>query len=309
MSEKRPNPYLPNEHDQQQRPKAKRHKNDNTKHLGGGASAVVYRDPKKAQKPKQNHFMYGNYANYYSNRRNLQLTADPRLELLDASLFEGKRVLDIGCNSGNISITIAMEYDAAHVVGVDIDPTLINKAEQQLRVAYSLKDPKDEHKHIMDISMRFHYFPRSLCSMFGYIPMTLPPNTQRYQFPHNIKFEAADWMDQEVRPEEYDTILALSITKWIHIHRGDHGMKVFFKRIYKALKPNGVLVLEIQPFDTYERRAKKDETTMAMFESIEFVPDQFHEFLMDTVGFSSYKTLKVPEGHKGFERPLTIYTK
>lgn len=66
-----------------------------------------------------------------------------------------------------------------------------------------------------------------------------------------------------------------------------------------------------------------------MFESIEFVPDQFHEFLMDTVGFSSYKTLKVPEGHKGnwwmgindfilsnplqsqtgFERPLTIYTK
>lgn len=38
---------------------------------------------------------------------------------------------------------------------------------------------------------------------------------------------------------------------------------------------------------------------MAMFESIDFVPDQFHEFLMDTVGFSSYKTLKVPEDNKG----------
>lgn len=101
-----------------------------------------------------------------------------------------------------------MEYDAAQVVGVDIDPTLINKAQQQLRVAYSLKDPEDKHKHIMDISMRFHYFPRSLCSMYGFIPMALPPNTQRYQFPYNIKFEAADWMDQEVRPEEFDTILA-----------------------------------------------------------------------------------------------------
>lgn len=63
-------------------------------------------------------------------------------------------------------------------------------------------------------------------------------------------------MDQDV---DGPFFVRLSITKWIHIHRGDHGMKVFFKRIYKALKPNGVLVLEIQPFDTYERRAKKDE--------------------------------------------------
>jgi 7SK snRNA methylphosphate capping enzyme len=33
---------------------------------------------------------------------------DARLDLIDESKFTNKRILDIGCNSGNISIAIGM---------------------------------------------------------------------------------------------------------------------------------------------------------------------------------------------------------
>jgi len=35
--------------------------------------------------------------------------------------------------------------------------------------------------------------------------------------------------------EEYDVILALSISKWIHLNWGDEGIKRFFKRTFKHL--------------------------------------------------------------------------
>jgi len=35
--------------------------------------------------------------------------------------------------------------------------------------------------------------------------------------------------------EEYDVILALSISKWIHLNWGDEGIKRFFKRTFKNL--------------------------------------------------------------------------
>lgn len=56
--------------------------------------------------------------------------------------------------------------------------------------------------------------------------------------------------------EEYDLILALSITKWIHLNWGDAGMKRFLKRTFLNLNPGGRLILEPQPFNKYYKRAK-----------------------------------------------------
>lgn len=56
--------------------------------------------------------------------------------------------------------------------------------------------------------------------------------------------------------EEFDVILALSITKWIHINWGDDGLKRFFRRIYLHLRPGGKLILEPQDYKSYYKRAK-----------------------------------------------------
>ena len=46
----------------------------------------------------------------------------------DTCVFKGKRVLDIGCNVGEIAMQIAALYDPRIVIGVDIDPMIITAA-------------------------------------------------------------------------------------------------------------------------------------------------------------------------------------
>lgn len=54
---------------------------------------------------------HGNYRNYYTRRRAtdeypLPLDQDERIQLLDTSLFRGKVVLDVGCNSGEVAVEL-----------------------------------------------------------------------------------------------------------------------------------------------------------------------------------------------------------
>ena len=51
-------------------------------------------------------------------------------------------------------------------------------------------------------------------------------------------------------------ILALSITKWIHLNWGDVGIKRFFQKVYHHLRPGGRFILESQPFSSYSKKKK-----------------------------------------------------
>lgn len=44
----------------------------------------------------------------YRGRRYKGKDSDPRLELMPPELFKGKSVLDIGCNTGNVSIVLGL---------------------------------------------------------------------------------------------------------------------------------------------------------------------------------------------------------
>jgi len=136
------------------------------------------------------------------------------------------------------------------------------------------------------------------------------------KFPNNVWFICTNYvLDSDVMLEmvipEYNVILALSITKWIHLNWGDAGIKRFFHRIYKHLMPNGKLILEVQDIKTYGKRARGGSDEMKQhYKDIKLLPEQFNDFLLNEVGFKHAIELGVPEGtSKGFSRPLIMYNK
>nr|XP_017008361.2 probable RNA methyltransferase CG1239 [Drosophila takahashii] len=260
-----------------------------------GADAVVEATPrppsqspkKRLQmngKPKHNkdlNFTYGNYKHYYGKRILDKDFHDIRLDVLGTqpNLFRGKQLLDIGCNSGHLSIQIVKNFEAKSLVGLDIDRGLV-------------KDAQSTISHLK----------RQAVTGPG--------------FPHNMRFVQGNYvLDDDVLLEierpQFDVILCLSVTKWIHLNFCDSGLKQAFRRMYLQLRPGGKLILEPQSFDGYKRRKKLSEQIRDNYNSIKFRPEQFTEYLLSPeVGFANMELMGTPEHcEAGFKRPIQIFTK
>ena len=74
------------------------------------------------------------------------------------------------------------------------------------------------------------------------------------QFPNNIDFRIQNFIKDMSANEKFDTILCLSITKWIHLNWGDCGIRRLFKKIHSSLNLGGILILEPQEWRSYQKR-------------------------------------------------------
>ncbi|KAG0092100.1 hypothetical protein BGZ92_010853 [Podila epicladia] len=262
---------------------------------------------------------------------------DLRLEFLKPSWFYKKRVLDIGCNAALLTVFIALHYQPRKIQGVDIDPSLIAKAQKFVLNTFSQLSPQayTQRKTEATLSSPLSsstsssgrnsgptpyeaYFPKSMSYLHGLLPV--PPKTvdTEFLFPHNIEFRIADWMASEPEHSEkqdseepmWDVIIGFSLTKWIHLHYGDKGLQEFFHKVYKSLAPGGLFLLEPQAFITYNKRSK---ITLAMRENylaIKMKPEMFEEYLLQTVGFKESKLLGHSEGAaKNFNRDIFMFRK
>jgi 7SK snRNA methylphosphate capping enzyme len=51
----------------------------------------------------------------------------------------------------------------------------------------------------------------------------------------------------------------MSVAKWIHLNYGDEGLQKVFKKIFDSLTPNGVFIMEPQPWKSYKKKRNLTE--------------------------------------------------
>lgn len=255
-------------------------------------------------KRKDSRFVHGNYSTFRGYRA--PAVEDNRVKMFTREMFEGKDVLDIGCNVGHLAIDVAQRFAPRSVTGIDVDGKLIEAAKKNLRFYMS-----------RDVDARF---PVSLKIMHGPLAahplLELKGSRVEGKFPHNVSFGKANYFldcGDPMQParSQYDVILALGLTKWIHLNYGDAGLKSCFRRMFQQLRPGGILILEAQKWGSYRKKKKLTECTFKIYKSLQFRPDQFREFLTSKeIGFSSCRFLNVPSNKpKGSWSTVHIFTK
>ena len=139
--------------------------------------------PPRKHKKKEKLFIYGNYNRYYGYR-NPQCSQDLRLKCFNKEWFQGKAVLDLGCNVGHVTLSIARDFNPQVITGIDIDPSLIKAAKNNLRyyVQSQVSVPGTSKKGI-DFPMSFSVTSGPLAA-----PVVLG-NEEKPAFPHNVVFK------------------------------------------------------------------------------------------------------------------------
>lgn len=178
---------------------------------------------------------YGNFINYYQFN-----SAEKRIDLLPQSIWkqistaindERFVVLDIGCNAGNLT-QILYEYlvqhtgKSVHILGIDIDPLLIDRCTQHNQHGTSVK----------------------------------------YECVNIMEHGDEDIVTKYLKPFDrirFDAVFSLSLTMWIHLNNGDCGLKSFLEKI--SILGN-LLIVEPQPWKCYLTAMKRMRRSGKTFE-------------------------------------------
>ncbi|KAL6661905.1 hypothetical protein ACP70R_001289 [Stipagrostis hirtigluma subsp. patula] len=307
---------------------------------GGGGGAGANQGQKRRKKEV---FIYGNYKNYYGYRvdgstisagkasgqgwTRLAVTCsyglcfdrgwidrnvgeDPRLEVFKKQWFEGKDCLDIGCNQGLVTIGLAMKFECRTILGVDIDSGLIETAKWNLRRISRL----DKVATKSDKAQKSSNSPSQSSLEEAASDMS---NGNHSNHKNNDLFKIVSFRRENFVEnlhgcsEQYDTIICLSVTKWIHLNWGDDGLVTLFVKIWRLLRPGGIFIMEPQPWTSYRRNRLVSEVAKENFNNICIYPENFREVLLDKVGFRSVEMItdRLVGTVTGFDRPIEVYHK
>ncbi|MES1906126.1 MAG: hypothetical protein MHPSP_003724 [Paramarteilia canceri] len=264
---------------------------------------------KKRERPefnkngKRKTFRYGNYLNYYGYRLGKSME-DHRLQLIQSEWIDEKSILDVGCNSGCFTLDLALKFSPKYIVGIDIDQTLIEKAKlNKQKLIENVEKNSDNNISVV--------FPVSVQQSQRHV---LIPKSPEYTRSDSVHFFCSNFFDIYQGNDNnatFDTIIAFSITKWIHLNWGDEGIVDFFERCYKMLNKSGVLLLEVQPFISYRKKRNIHPEIRANYDKIKLRPFDFESILAKQIGFDRVFEIKIAGSAEsnGFERPLLVAKK
>nr|XP_015814721.2 pre-miRNA 5'-monophosphate methyltransferase [Nothobranchius furzeri] len=171
---------------------------------------------------------YGNFINYYTFN-----PPENRLSLIPATLLrdlghndsreEDTLILDVGCNSGELSVAFYKHVVSdltpprrkVHLLGFDLDETLIRRAQQT----------SPEHSNIT------------------FMHLDITQDTKQLQ----------DYLRQHCCTH-FHLCLCLAVTMWVHLNHGDSALLQLLSHLASISKH---LLLEAQPWKCYRSAARR----------------------------------------------------
>lgn len=106
-------------------------------------------------------------------------------------LFLDKDVLDIGCNIGHVTLSVARDFGAKSVIGIDIDEKLIGIARKNIKhYVKSSETPPHGDFQVDELIKSSEFFPISMPILYGPVDIPgLPKEHQSRRFPNNVRFK------------------------------------------------------------------------------------------------------------------------
>lgn len=139
------------------------------------------------------------YRDRYYGYRNPGHEVDPRLKAFATrkELFLQKDILDIGCNIGHITLSVARDLGAKSITGIDIDRTLINIARKNVKhYVNCVQSPARNENGDRTSDSDASFFPMSMPINYG--PVDISGFTKHKQdkgFPYNVTFVQVSLFD------------------------------------------------------------------------------------------------------------------
>ncbi|XP_029357372.1 pre-miRNA 5'-monophosphate methyltransferase [Echeneis naucrates] len=173
---------------------------------------------------------YGNFINYYTfNPPENRLSLIPNTLLQDLSPSGGRTtlILDVGCNSGDLSVAFykhlvqkplcgeGSERSNVHLLGFDLDEVLIQQAQQT----------------------------NPLPDNISFIPLDITTDVNQLH----------DYLSQH-SCSHFHLSLCLAVTMWVHLNHGDSGLLQLLSRLASISQH---LLLEAQPWKCYRSAARR----------------------------------------------------
>ncbi|ESQ43708.1 hypothetical protein EUTSA_v10027230mg, partial [Eutrema salsugineum] len=192
----------------------------------------------------------------------------PRLKVVKKEWFEGKDCLDIGCNSRIMTIHIAKKFSCRSIFGVDIDSILTQVKHRTIDTLIQIC-----------ILEAFGLKEESVSLSNG---VTKSDNQETKNLSQIVSFQKENFVQtQKFDDNRYDTILCLSVTKWVHLNWGDDSLITLFSEIWRLFNPDGIFVMELQPWKSYENNRCVSETTAMNYRNIVLRLEYFQKILLD----------------------------
>ncbi|XP_046961698.1 probable RNA methyltransferase CG11342 [Vanessa cardui] len=204
---------------------------------------------------------YGNFINYYSFH-----SSKERINNLHPTMFlhiesENIHCLDVGCNTGELTeelyIYLKTMYPKSNIkiLGIDIDPTLIERAQE-----------------------------RNTNNAISFVTIDITTENGCKQIQEYIKNENKDM---------FDIVFCFSVTMWIHINIGDLGLQKFLKFLKDNSKSIVIEPQPWKCYKNAQRRMKRSGKVFELFDSLNFrdnVDQEIEDILNDQTHIKIYES-------------------